>query len=340
MLERIVYFSIRQRWPVLFAVLGLCALGVYNFQRLPIDAVPDITNVQVQINTEAPGFSPLESEQRVTFPIETAIAGLPRLEYTRSISRYGLSQVTVVFEDGTDIYFARQQVLEKLGNVALPAGVQPQLAPLSTAVGEVYRYVLNAPADMPIYEVRAIQDWTVKPALRIVSGLSVRQIARAFLVSEAAMEQRITRAKAKVGAAGIPFETPDAVARVERLGLVAAMLYLVFNEGYLASSGEESLRIPLSDEAIRLGRLLRLQRDHVLKAREECLTGDTGLDDAARLAGMAAIEGEGGDLGAVGGTVWESIRAWREMFGDTPLDETTQTLLRARFVTYLREHGE
>ena len=98
----------------MLAVLGLAALGVYNFQRLPIDAVPDITNVQVQINTEAAGYSPLESEQRITFPIETAIAGLPNLSYTRSLSRYGLSQVTVVFEDGTDIYFARQLVNERL----------------------------------------------------------------------------------------------------------------------------------------------------------------------------------------------------------------------------------
>jgi len=110
MLEAIIHQSIRYRWAVLFAVLALCALGIYNFQRLPIDATPDITNVQVQINTEAPGYSPLEAEQRLTFPIETAIAGVPGLEYTRSISRYGLSQVTVVFEDGTDIYFARQLI--------------------------------------------------------------------------------------------------------------------------------------------------------------------------------------------------------------------------------------
>ena len=101
MLEKIVHFSIRQRWLVMIIVLGLMALGIYNFSRLSIDAVPDITNVQVQINTEAAGYSPLEVEQRVTFPIETVLAGIPKLDYTRSLSRYGLSQVTVVFEDGT-----------------------------------------------------------------------------------------------------------------------------------------------------------------------------------------------------------------------------------------------
>ena len=110
MLERIIEFSIRQRWLVMAMVLGLGALGIWNFNRLPIDAVPDITNVQVQINTEAPGFSPLETEQRITFPVETAISGLPGLDYTRSVSRYGLSQVTVVFDDGTDIYRARQLI--------------------------------------------------------------------------------------------------------------------------------------------------------------------------------------------------------------------------------------
>ncbi|OZB14950.1 MAG: hypothetical protein B7X58_07135, partial [Marinobacter sp. 34-60-7] len=114
MLERIIKLAIAHRWLVLLLVLGACALGAWSYSRLPIDAVPDITNVQVQVNSEAPGYSPLEAEQRVTFPVETALAGMARLQYTRSISRYGLSQVTVVFEDGTDIYFARQQVAERL----------------------------------------------------------------------------------------------------------------------------------------------------------------------------------------------------------------------------------
>ena len=137
MLARIIGFSIRQRWFVLAVVALLSAIGVWSATKLPIDAVPDITNVQVQINTEAEGYSPLESEQRITFPIETAIAGVPGLSYTRSISRYGLSQVTVVFEDGTDTYFARQQVNERLQAVRsqLPAGIEPEMGPIATGRG-------------------------------------------------------------------------------------------------------------------------------------------------------------------------------------------------------------
>ena len=112
MLDYILTLSLRRRSLILTLVAAVVGLGLWNFTPLPIDAVPDITNIQVQINTEAEGFSPLESEQRITFPIETAIAGLPKLSYTRSVSRYGLSQVTVVFLDGTDIYFARQLVNE------------------------------------------------------------------------------------------------------------------------------------------------------------------------------------------------------------------------------------
>ena len=124
----------------------MAALGAWSFTRLPIDATPDITNVQVQINTEAPGYSPLEAEQRVTFPIETALAGLPKLDYTRSLSRYGLSQVTVVFEDGTDIYFARQQVAERLAQVKsqLPPGLEPELGPIATGLGEIFLYTVTA----------------------------------------------------------------------------------------------------------------------------------------------------------------------------------------------------
>ncbi len=114
MFEKLIRAAIEHRWLVLLAVFGMAAIGVFNYQKLPIDAVPDITNVQVQINTQAPGYSPLETEQRVTYPIETVMAGLPNLEQTRSLSRYGLSQVTVIFKDGTDIYFARQLVNERI----------------------------------------------------------------------------------------------------------------------------------------------------------------------------------------------------------------------------------
>jgi len=146
MLERIVRFAITHRWLMLALTLGLVLLGAWSFTRLPIDVTPDITNVQVQINTEAPGYSPLETEQRVTFPIETALAGLARLDYTRSLSRYGLSQVTVVFDDGTDIYFARQQVAERLQQIRsqLPDGLEPELGPVATGMGEIFMYTVEA----------------------------------------------------------------------------------------------------------------------------------------------------------------------------------------------------
>lgn len=138
MIEAIVRFSIERRYLMLGLILLLIGAGLWSYQRLPIDAVPDITNVQVQINTEAPGYSPLEAEQRITFVVETALYGLPKLKYTRSLSRYGLSQVTVVFEEGTDIYFARNLLNERLGSIknALPAGLEPQMGPIATGLGK------------------------------------------------------------------------------------------------------------------------------------------------------------------------------------------------------------
>ena len=146
MIEAILRFSIHQRWLVMLFALGLTAFGAWNFTRLPIDAVPDITNVQVQINVKAPGYSPLETEQRITFPVETVMAGLPKLDYTRSLSRYGLSQVTVVFLDGTDIYFARQLVSERIQQVKdqLPAGVEVAMGPVATGLGEIFMYTVEA----------------------------------------------------------------------------------------------------------------------------------------------------------------------------------------------------
>ena len=181
MIDAILAFSIRQRWLVMMAVLGMAALGAWNFTRLPIDAVPDITNVQVQINSTAAGYSPLEVEQRITFPIETAMGGLPRLEYTRSLSRYGLSQVTVVFKDGTDIYFARQLVNERIQQVKdqLPTGIQTAMGPISTGLGEIYMFAVEAKPDArnakgepySSTDLRTIQDWIVKPQLRTVPGV-------------------------------------------------------------------------------------------------------------------------------------------------------------------------
>lgn len=182
MFERIIRFAIDQRWIVLLAVLGMVGLGIFNYQRLPIDAVPDITNVQVQINTEAPGYSPLEAEQRVTFPIENVMAGLPLLEETRSLSRYGLSQVTVIFKDGTDIYFARQLVNERIQEARskLPPGLAPALGPIATGLGEIYMWTVETEdgARQPdgtaytLMDLREIQDWIIKPQLRTVPGVT------------------------------------------------------------------------------------------------------------------------------------------------------------------------
>jgi cobalt-zinc-cadmium resistance protein CzcA len=182
MLERIIHLSIRHRWLVLAAVFASAALGVWSFQRLPVDAVPDITNVQVQINTEAEGYSPLEVEQRITFPIETALAGLPSLEYTRSISRYGLSQVTVIFRDGTDIYLARQLINERLQSVRadLPAGIDPKPGPIATGLGEIFMYTVESKpgtrkpdgSTWTPEDLRTLQDWVIRPQLRNVPGVT------------------------------------------------------------------------------------------------------------------------------------------------------------------------
>ena len=182
MFERIIQFAIEQRIIVLLLVLAMAGLGVASYQKLPIDAVPDITNVQVQINTAAAGFSPLETEQRITFPIETAMAGLPHLKQTRSLSRSGFSQVTVIFEDGTDLYFARQLINERLqvAREQLPEGAEAVMGPISTGLGEIFLWTVEAEAgalkeDGTAYtptDLRVIQDWIIKPQLRNVPGVA------------------------------------------------------------------------------------------------------------------------------------------------------------------------
>jgi cobalt-zinc-cadmium resistance protein CzcA len=182
MIDAVLRFSIERRWLVLSFILVLIGVGGWSFTQLPIDAVPDITNVQVQINTEAPGYSPLEAEQRVTYPIETALAGLPRLAYTRSLSRYGLSQVTVVFEEGTDIYFARALINERLGPIRnqLPQGLEPTMSPIATGLGEIFMYTVEAKpgavqADGSPYDaiaLREIQDWIIRPQLVLTPGVT------------------------------------------------------------------------------------------------------------------------------------------------------------------------
>ena len=182
MIDALLRFSIARRWVVMFLVLAVAAAGVWSYQRLPIDAVPDITNVQVQINTQAEGYSPLEVEQRITYLVETAIAGLPGIEYTRSLSRYGLSQVTVAFDDGTDIFHARNLINERLQTAKsqLPDGIEPEMGPIATGLGEIFLYTVHAdekarqangqPWDATA--LRTLQDWVIRPQLRQVKGVT------------------------------------------------------------------------------------------------------------------------------------------------------------------------
>ena len=181
MIDSIVRLAVERRLLILCFIFVIVGVGVWSYQKLPIDAVPDITNVQVQINTAAPGYSPLESEQRISYPVETALAGLPKLSYTRSLSRYGLSQVTVVFEEGTDIYFARNLINARLGAIksALPPGLEPEMGPISTGLGEIFMYTVQANPDARMVNgesynataLREIQDWIIKPQLAQVKGV-------------------------------------------------------------------------------------------------------------------------------------------------------------------------
>jgi len=181
MLDFILRFSIKRSMLVMVLILAVSALGVWNFTKLPIDAVPDITNVQVMINTDAPGFTPLEVEQRISYPLETALAGLPNLEGTRSVSRYGLSQVVAVFSDNTDVYFARQLVNERLSGAKseLPVGLEPQLGPIATGLGEIFMFTVDAKPDaidkdgklITPMELRSVHDWVIRPQLMRVPGV-------------------------------------------------------------------------------------------------------------------------------------------------------------------------
>lgn len=181
MIDSILRLVIERRLLILCFIFIIVGVGVWSYQKLPIDAVPDITNVQVQINTAAPGYSPLESEQRITYPVETALAGLPNLSYTRSLSRYGLSQVTVVFEEGTNIYFARNLINARLGAIksVLPPGLEPEMGPISTGLGEIFMYSVQAKPEArmengepyTVTALREIQDWIIKPQLAQVKGV-------------------------------------------------------------------------------------------------------------------------------------------------------------------------
>ena len=241
LLERIVGAAIAHRWLMLLFSGALVLLGAWSFTRLPIDATPDITNVQVQINTAAPGFSPLETEQRITFPVETVLAGLPKMENVRSLSRYGLSQVTVVFEDGTNIYFARQQVAERLQQARsqIPDGLDPQLGPIATGLGEIFMYTIDADpkarkADGSAYtatDLRTLQDWVIRPQLRNVPGVTEVNTIGGFQ-----RQVHITPDPARLRALGFTLEDVAAAVQANNQNVGA---------GYIERNGQQFLvRVP------------------------------------------------------------------------------------------------
>ena len=267
MLERIIRYSVAHRWLVLLLVLGAATLGVWSYSKLPIDAVPDITNVQVQVNTAAPGYSPLEAEQRITFPIETALAGLPRLQYTRSLSRYGLSQVTVVFEDGTDLYFARQQVAERLQEARsqLPEGLEPAMGPVATGLGEIFIYTVEAApgarkpdgSEWSSYDLRTLQDWVIRPQLRTLKG-----VTEVNTVGGHVRQVHVLPDPARLIAFDLTFE--DLVRAIERNNANTGA-------GYIERNGEQLLiRVPgqLHDEEALRGVVVGMREGVPLLLRE------------------------------------------------------------------------
>jgi len=237
MIDALLKFSIARRWLVLFLVLFTAAIGMWNYQRLPIDAVPDITNVQVQINTEAPGYSPVEVEQRITYVVEVAIAGLPNVEETRSLSRYALSQVTVVFKDGTDIYFARNQLNERLQQAKnqMPEGIEPSMGPVATGLGEIFHYAVHAdktarqtngePYDA--VALRSLQDWVIRPQLRLVPGVTEINTIGGY-----EKQFHITPDPAKLLAYGLTFEKVVSALKKNNVSMGA---------GYIEHNGEQYL---------------------------------------------------------------------------------------------------
>lgn len=237
MLDALIQFSLTRRWLIMFLVAVVAALGVWSYQHLPIDAVPDITNVQVQINTEAPGYSPLEVEQRITYLVEMAITGLPAVENTRSMSRYSLSQVTVVFEKGTDIYFARNLISERLQQAKseMPAGIEPMMGPVATGLGEIFHYAVHArpgtlQASGEPYDstaLRTLQDWVIRPQLRLVPGVTEVNTIGGF-----EREFHVTPDPAHLVAYGLSFD--DLVAALQKNNAN-------IGAGYIEKNGEQYL---------------------------------------------------------------------------------------------------
>ncbi|AKC88210.1 efflux RND transporter permease subunit [Pseudoxanthomonas suwonensis] len=273
MLERIIGFAIAHRWLMLALTLALVAVGAWSFRQLPIDVTPDITNVQVQVNTAAPGYSPLEAEQRVTYPLETALAGLPGLDHTRSLSRYGLSQVTVVFHDGTDLYFARQQVVERIAQARsqLPAGLEPEMGPIATGMGEIFMYTVQADPEArkddgtryTATDLRTLQDWVIRPQLRNVPG-----VTEVNTIGGYARQLHITPDPARMVALGFGFDdvVRAVVANNRNVGA-----------GYIERNGQELLvRAPGQvADADGIGEIVLDRRDGVpIRVRDVAAVGE------------------------------------------------------------------
>ncbi|MCR9107114.1 MAG: CusA/CzcA family heavy metal efflux RND transporter [Gammaproteobacteria bacterium] len=296
MIDKLIMFSLTRRWLIMFLVLIVAALGVWNYQKLPIDAVPDITNIQVQINTEAPGYSPLEVEQRVTYLVELAITGLPYVESTRSISRYALSQVTVVFEKGTDIYFARNLINERLQQAKseMPSGIEPVMGPVATGLGEIFHYAVHAEPDAvqdngEPYDstaLRTLQDWVIRPQLRLVPGVTEINTIGGF-----EKEFHVTPTAAQLLAYGLTFD--DLVGALEANNANVGA-------GYIEKNGEQYLiRAPgqvadLSEMgnivvATRDGLPIRLSDVADIGYGKQLRTGAATLDGKETVLGTAVM---------------------------------------------------
>lgn len=320
MFDPILRFSIHQRWFILLAVAAMAALGIYSYQKLPIDAVPDITNVQVQINTQAAGYSPIEVEQRVTFPIEIVMAGLPKLHYTRSLSRYGLSQVTVIFEDGTDIYFARQLVNERIQSAKgkLPAGVEPAMGPISTGLGEIFMYTVESEPgakkpDGATYtptDLREIQDWIIKPQLRTVPGVTEVNSVGGFV-----KQFHVTPYPDKLIAYGLTLQ--DVITALERNNLNVGA-------GYIERSGEQYLvRLPGQVRNLNeIGEIIVGARDGIPVRIQDVADGLIGKE---LRNGAATQNGREVVLGTVFMLIGENSRAVAKASADK-LEEINRSL--------------
>ncbi len=304
MFDSLLKFCLAQRWLVLLATAGIAIVGIANYQRLPIDAVPDITNVQVQINTEAPGYSPLEVEQRVTFPLEAVMGGLPRLESTRSLSRYGLSQITVVFEEGTDIYFARQIVNGRIQEAAaqLPSELTPTMGPIATGLGEIYMWTVEAErsavkADGTPYtpiDLREIQDWIIKPQLRTVPGVTEINTVGGFV-----KEFQVAPKPDRLLAYGVTLR--DLVTALERNNANVGA-------GYIERNGEQHLvRVPAQVKSLaEIGDIL-VKRQQGVSIRVRDLA-EVSLGRELR-TGAATEDGREVVLGTVFMLIGENSRA-------------------------------